>query len=406
MDKICRFAIMDPIRNPFAPGAGNPPPELAGRNGLLEKARVSLARAKAGRSPKSLVLVGLRGVGKTVLLVRIRDMAEEMGFIAFMLEAHEGKSLPALLIPVLRQALYTIDLSTKAKLNLRRAFRVLKSFIGSVKLTVAGIDFELGIDPERGSADSGDLEADLPTLFEAVGQAAKDAQRTILLCIDEMQCLSEAEFSALIMSIHKCQQLQLPITVVGAALPQILGLAGESKSYAERLFEFPAVGPLEEADARLALQIPVQSEGAQFTDSALQDILKVTERYPYFLQQWGYESWGVATGDTIDADVIPAATGNAIRSLDQSFFQVRFDRCTPAEKRYMRALAELGPGTHRSGEIAEILRVKITSVGPVRSKLISKGMIYSPQHGDTEFTVPLFDAYMRRAMPGEDWKKP
>jgi AAA ATPase domain len=396
---------MDPVRNPFAPGAGNPPPELAGRDALLENMKVSLARAKAGRSAKSIILVGLRGVGKTVLLVRIREMAEDMGFIAFMLEAHEGKSLPALLIPVLRQALYTIDLSTQTKVNIRKAFRVLKSFIGSVKLSIGGVDFELGVDPEKGSADSGDLEIDLPSLFEAVGHAARDSHRSILICIDEMQYLSEAEFSALIISIHKCQQLQLPITVIGAGLPQILGLAGESKSYAERLFEFPFVGPLHAADARQALQRPVLSEGATFTEAALDEILKVTEQYPYFLQQWGYESWNVASGDVIDADVIPLATRNAINSLDQSFFQVRFDRCTPSEKRYMRALAELGPGAHRSGEIADILRVKITSVGPVRSKLITKGMIYSPQHGDTEFTVPLFDAYMRRAMSGEDWKQ-
>jgi hypothetical protein len=395
---------MDPIRNPFAPGAGNPPPELAGRTALIDKARVTLSRTQAGRPAKSMILVGLRGVGKTVLLVKIREMAQEMGFIAHLLEAHEGKRLPALLIPVLRQMLYSIDLGSKAKLSIRRAFRVLKSFIGSIKLTIGGIDIELGVDPEIGTADSGDLETDLPGLFEAVGQAAKEAGRAILLCVDELQYLSETEFSALIMAMHKCQQSQLPVLLIGAGLPQILGLAGESKSYAERLFEFPSVGPLNPDEAKAALQKPAQSEDAMFTEEALEDILIETRSYPYFLQQWGHEAWNAAPGSTIGAEIIPEATRLAIQSLDESFFQVRFDRCTPSERRYMRALAELGPGSHRSGEIAEIMATKITSLGPVRSKLIAKGMIYSPQHGDTEFTVPLFDSYMRRAMPGETWK--
>jgi hypothetical protein len=394
---------MDPIKNPFVPGAGSPPPELAGRRLVLDRAQIAVARVRSGKSAKSPILVGLRGVGKTVLLVRIWEMAEAAGYKAVMIEAHEGKPLPALLVPSLRQILFQLNRVASAGDKVKRGLRVLRSFMNSIKITIADVDVGLSIDPEHGTADSGDLESDLAELLVAVGEAAKAAGTAIAICIDELQYLSEEEFSALIMSIHKVTQMQLPIVMVGAGLPQILALAGESKSYSERLFDYPEVGALGAKDAAAALQTPVESVNVRFTEEAIAEILKKTERYPYFLQQWGHEAWNLAKKSPIDIDVIKVATKAAIATLDQGFFRVRFDRCTPSERRYLRALADLGAGPQRSGDIADTLGVKASSVGPVRSKLILKGMIYSPQHGDTEFTVPMFDSYMRRAMPGSDW---
>jgi hypothetical protein len=271
-------------------------------------------------------------------------------------------------------------------------------------LKIGELDVGLSIDPEHGSADSGDLEADLGELFVAIGEAAKAGATAVAICIDELQYLSEIEFSALIMAVHKTNQAQLPLVIIGAGLPQILALAGESKSYSERLFDYPRVGALADLDARAAIRVPAANMGVQFTEEALAEILHKTERYPYFLQQWAHDAWSLAQASPIDLPTIRKATEAAIKSLDEGFFRVRFDRCTPSEKRYLRALAELGPGPQRSGEIAEQLNVKSTSVGPIRSKLIAKGMIYSPQHGDTAFTVPMFDDYMRRVMPGDRWR--
>lgn len=394
---------MDPRENPYVPGAGTPPPELAGRHDVLERAEVALTRIQRGRPSKSLILVGLRGVGKTVLLVRFQTQADAQGFESSLIEAHEGKTLPELIVPPLRKVLFSLSLTAAAGEKGRRALRALRSFMGTVKLSWN--DMELGIDPVRGVADSGDLEHDLSDLFVAVGEAAKERKTAVALCIDDMQYLNQKEFSALIMAIHKVAQMNLPLIVVGAGLPQILGLAGESKSYAERLFDYPKVGALNYDDAKRALAAPAEKMNVAFDEDALAKIIGVTKGYPYFLQQWGYEVWNLAESSPIRLADVERATGAAIEALDESFFRVRFDRCTPSEKRYMRALADLGEGPKRSGDVAERLGVKVTSIGPTRSKLIAKGMIYSPQHGETAFTVPLFDEYMRRAMPTDDWRR-
>jgi len=257
----------------------------------------------------------------------------------------------------------------------------------------------MSIDAERGFADSGNIEADLPDLMVSVGEAAKAAATPIALIVDELQYLSEDEFSALIMAIHKINQKSLPIILIGAGLPQIRALAGNSKSYSERLFRVPDIGALKRADAIEALQVPANVEGASFTGEAIDHILGVTEQYPYFLQQWAYTAWNLSPSNLIDENTARAADAPAVEELDKSFFQMRLERCNPSEKRYMRALAELGSGKQRSGEIADLLGVKSQSVAPTRSALIKKGMIYAPSHGDTEFTAPLFDQYMRRAIP-------
>jgi hypothetical protein len=393
---------MDPLINPFSPGAGSPPPELAGRDDILEQARITLGRIKAGRYEPSLMLVGLRGVGKTVLLNRIRELAEREQYGVTMIEATESRSLPELLLPALRQILFQLDAMANVSEKAKRGLRVLRSFIGSIKLKTGDLELSLNVDPERGTADSGDLESDLADLFMALGEAALDRKTAIAIIVDEVQYLDETEMSALIMAIHRVSQRQLPLVLIGAGLPQLVGLAGRSKSYAERLFRYPLVGPLTARYAKEALQDPVEAQGARFTDAALDELVAATHGYPYFLQEWGYHAWNLASNSPIDVDVVRRATDVAIRKLDESFFRVRFDRLTPREKDYMRALADLGPGAHRSGDIADHLGMKVQSIAPLRSGLIRKGMIYSPAHGDTAFTVPLFDEFMLRTMP--DWK--
>lgn len=390
---------MNPLDNPFSPGAGNPPPELAGRSDLLRKVEILLARTKAGRSEQSMFMVGLRGVGKTVLLNRVREMAEAQGYQALLIEAHENKTLPQLLLPQLRQTLFALDRMHNVSQKVKRGLRVLRSFIGAIKLKVGDAEFGLDIDPETGSADSGDLEADLAELFVAVAEAAADRGTGVAIIIDELQYLAEAEMSALIMAIHRVSQRSLPLVLIGAGLPQLVGLAGKSKSYAERLFTYPEVGALSVADAKQALQEPVATQGVMFTQDALDEVYRVTQGYPYFLQEWGYQSWNLAQQSPIDLALIQQTTVASTERLDQSFFRVRFDRLTPREKDYLCALAELGTGNQRSGDVAERLGVKVQTIAPLRSSLIKKGMIYSPAHGDTAFTVPLFDQFMLRTMP-------
>jgi hypothetical protein len=390
---------MDPIRNPYLAGAGVRPPELAGRDALLERARILLERTRAGRPSKSFIAVGLRGVGKTVLLNRIRETAEAIGYTSCFIEAHEQKSLADLLVPHLRRVILELDRLGPVSERARRALRVFRSFMNGIKLRYGEAELSLDIEPEAGAADSGDLEADLPELLLALGRAAKDRDRPIGLFLDEVQYLREVELSALIMGIHRTVQEGLPILLVAAGLPQVVGLSGRSKSYAERLFDFPPVGALAPADARHALQQPARQEGVAFDDAALEHILAVTEGYPFFLQEWGYAAWNAAPRSPISRSDAQAADAIALQRLDESFFRVRLDRLTPRERDYLRAMAELGSGPHRSGDIAEMLGVKVQSVGPMRAQLIGKGMIYSPAHGDTAFTVPLFDQFMRRTMP-------
>ena len=388
---------MDPIKNPFSPGAGSPPPELAGRTLILNKARIALARLKAGRSEKSFLLVGLRGVGKTILLNKMESIVKDHGYYSIFIEAHEKKHFSILLASHLRKLLFDLDAGSINQ-KVKKAFRVFKSFLQSLKLKYGDIEFNLDIDPELGAADSGDLEIDIPILLEVIAEAAYDRKTAVSIIIDELQYLSEIELSALIMGIHRISQKQLPLIMIGAGLPQLVGLTGRSKSYAERLFDFPNIGPLEEPDAYKALQEPIQTLGAKFDDKALKEIMQQTKGYPYFLQEWGYQSWNLAPHNTIDLEVVREATEASLRRLDEGFFRVRFDRLTPKEKKYLQALASFGSGAHRSGGIAEKFGVTPQSVAPVRNNLIKKGMIYSPSHGDTEFTVPLFDEFIKRIM--------
>jgi hypothetical protein len=390
---------MDPIRNPYAPGAGTQPPELAGRDELREKIRIAIERTRIGRHAKSQMMIGLRGVGKTVLLDRMRLDAEATGIHTLRMEAPENRSLPGLLAPQLRQALLKLSRNAKAKELATRALRALAGFAKVLKVKYN--DLEVGIDfpPEQGLADNGDLESDLQDLLEATGEAALKAETALIIFIDELQYVAEDELGALIMAMHRLAQRNLPVMLVAAGLPQLPGRLGKAKSYAERLFDFPFIGPLNADESRAALVNPAENEGATYDEDAVQLILLKTEGYPYFLQEWGKHAWDAAPVSPISLADAEMASVTAVAALDASFFHVRFDRLTPKEKDYLRAMAELGAGPHRSGDIAAKLGKQVQAFAPLRKELINKGMIWSPNHGDTAFTVPLFDQYMKRIMP-------
>jgi GTPase SAR1 family protein len=392
---------MDPVRNPYQPGAGTPPPELAGRDDLLHQMRVAMERLKIGRHDKSILIVGLRGVGKTVLLDRIRTDAESLGLKTMRLEAPEGRSLPAVLAPQLKMTLLDLSNIERAKKYAERALKALKGFISGLKVKHSDIEVRLDISSEPGLADNGDLEHDLAALLEVAGVAAREASTGIIILIDELQYVEEDQLASLITALHRTSQLQLPVMLVGAGLPQLRGRMGRAKSYAERMFDFPEIGPLSKAAATQALKVPAKNECVDFTNDAINSILDVTKCYPYFLQEWGKHVWNIAPASPIQKTDVSKASELVTAKLDESFFRVRFDRLTPAEKRYLRAMAELGPGPHRSGDIANVLRRNVQSLGPVRSKLITKGMIWSQTHGDTAFTVPLFHEFMLRIYPSD-----
>ncbi|MDD9815177.1 MAG: ATP-binding protein [Gammaproteobacteria bacterium] len=389
---------MDPSKNPYAPGAGNPPPELAGRDSLLEKVGIGLRRIKAGRYAKSFLLVGLRGVGKTVLLNRIAQGAEREKLVCLHIEAQEDKPLSSMLIPELHKILLQIGRGEAVKKAARHALNIIVGVAKSLQIQYQGMSIGLDRDFQPLAPAIGNLESDLSNVFRAVGGAIKKKNTAFVLLIDELQYAKKDELAALIVALHKCQQWQLPIMLVGAGLPQLVGNAGNAKSYAERMFDFPEIGKLDRAAALKAIEAPAKREKVLFQPAALDKILKQTECYPYFLQEWGHQAWQAAKKSPIAVQDIKIATRFALRELDQNFFRVRYDRCTNREQEYLAAMATLGAGRHRSGDIAGAMGERVMAVAPIRSNLIKKGMIYSPKHGLTEFTVPLFDAFMERAM--------
>ena len=385
---------MDPINNPFAPGAGNQPPELAGRERVLEEAQVVVQRCLLGKPARSQMLLGLRGVGKTVLLNKIQDIAESHGHITSLIEAPEGHSLGELLYPRMNQIIRKLSVQESAKEKAYLALRALRSFASAFKLSIG--DVGISVDPELGIADSGDMQHDLPELFLRVGEAVKVAGKAWTLLIDEVQSLQEDDLAALIVSLHKASQKNLPILFFGAGLPHVAALSGEAKSYAERLFHYTRIGPLSAEDAKTAIRQPVMDEGQKITEAALTEIVQETKGYPYFLQEWGYQCWDIAQGNTIELEDVKKASIAATERLDNGFFKVRFDRLTPKEREYVIAMARLGEGPYRSADVAEALQEKSQSLGPRRSQIINKGMIYSPSHGDIAFTVPMFNDYLAR----------
>jgi AAA ATPase domain len=388
---------MDPITNPYSPNAGAPPPALVGRDGILEAFGIALRRSKAGRSQKSILPTGLRGVGKTVLLNHFVEDARRLNFSVAQLEASDSEGFLGSLAAEVRSALYQLNPRSRMQGLISKALGVLKSF--TLTFGITDLSVQLRVDAERGLGDSGILSNDLSALFVAVAQAARDEQSAVLIAIDELQYLNEEQFAAIIMSVHRVNQLSLPLLLAGTGLPQLPALAGTAKSYAERLFDFPIVGPLSRDEAFQAVRDPAEREDVEIEERALARLFDVTQGYPYFIQEWAYGVWNLAKKSPILYQEVIEAEPGVVARLDESFFRVRFDRLTPREKTYLRAMAELGAGPHRSGDIAAVLGVKVESTSPLRSGLIRKGVIYSPQHGDTAFTVPLFDGFMRRAVP-------
>jgi hypothetical protein len=386
---------MDPVRNPFAPGAGSQPPELAGRDAILSDAAIALQRVVQGKHHASQMLLGLRGTGKTVLLNKIERLAEAHGHLTAFIEAPEDKRLAELIYPRLHRVLRKLSMVEAAKTATHKAMRALRAFASAFRISVG--DVSLSVDPEAGSADSGNLEDDLSDLFIRVGEAAKAAGKAWTLLIDEVQYLSEEELSALIVAIHRGNQKALPVLFFGAGLPQMAALSSEAKSYAERLFSYPPVGALDHTAALAAIRQPIENEGETVTDEALHLIATRTHGYPYFLQEWGYQAWNVAETSPIGADDVERASAAALARLDAGFFRVRFERLTPKERDYVIAMARLGKGPYRSSDVADTLGDSVQSLGPRRAAIIRKGMIYSPAHGDIAFTVPLFEAYLKRA---------
>lgn len=387
---------MDPVRNPFAPGAGAQPPELAGRDEIISDAAIALQRILLGKHEKSQILLGLRGTGKTVLLNKIEQIADDHHHLTAFIEAPDDQTLAELLYPRIQQALRKFSMIESARAKAHSAMRALRSFASAFKVSVG--EASLSVEPEPGSADSGILEYDLSELFVRLGETAKAAGKAWTLLVDEVQYLTTEELSALIVALHRVNQKQLPVMFFGAGLPQIAALSGEAKSYAERLFNYRTIGPLDDQATITAIRRPIEDEAEKISDDALRQIVELTRSYPYFLQEWGYQAWNIADTSPITLEDVDIASSAALRRLDEGFFRVRFDRLTPKERDYVIEMARLGEGPYRSSDVADALGERAQSLGPRRAKIIGKGMIYSPSYGDIDFTVPMFDDFLRRTV--------
>ena len=391
--------VVDRVRNPFNPGAGTKPPLLVGRDRQIEVMTVAVKRLALGRFERSVLLTGLRGVGKTVLLHEFGIIAEREGWIHAHLEATEDVSVAVALAGLTRRALLELSVKERSKDRARRALGVLRSFVKvHIPLGDAGT-LAIDLEPRPGRADSGDLDADLGSVFIELGETAREAGVGVLITIDEIQYLGRAELSALIVGLHRISQLGLPVLIAGAGLPSLPGLAGEARSYAERLFSYVNIGSLEHHDATRALVEPVETEGSRWQPEAIARALAATEGYPYFLQEFGKQAWNVADGPDIRLADMEAAVGLAIEDLDTGFFRARIDKTTDAEREYLRAMASLdGPAPYKSGDVSRAMGKKTTQTGPVRDSLIKRGLCYAPRHGELAFTVPMFDAFVRRVL--------
>ncbi|MCA3511219.1 MAG: ATP-binding protein [Rhodobacter sp.] len=389
---------MDPVKNPFAPSAGRRPPEIAGRDSIIDVATTAVKRALLNKHARPIMLLGLRGTGKTVLLNEFQKVAEQSGALVSKIEAPEGASLSRLIVPEMRKVLRSLSGVEAAKHMAVRGLRGLQNFASRLKVEVGGIGIgiEGASEPEPGLADSGDIQFDLPDLFETLGMAARSARKAWLLLIDEVQYLSAEDLSALIVSLHRVSQSELPIAFAGAGLPQVARLAGEARSYAERLFVYPPVDALDRDSAAIALSRPIEKEGAQIAPDALEAMVDTTRGYPFFLQEWGSAVWEAAPGPLIVLQDVNRTHEQVVTSLDNGFFKVRLDRLTRTETEFVAAMATLGDGPYPLAEIAKVLNRKPSSLGPARASIISKGMIYSAEHGYLAFTVPLFADFMRR----------
>lgn len=390
---------MNPIKNPYTPSAGRKPAAFVGRDKIVKDITDALERLRFGGSSQNYMLVGLRGVGKTVLLQSIFKHSRNQGYLTIELEIVEGgKSLPEMLVPELRAKLLQLSKVEAAKAATQRAMGALAGFLKHVKFSYDDWD----IQPLLGLADSGQLDYDLKELLLAVGEAAQAADTILVLFIDELHSAPKDELTALIYALHKCAQEALPVLLIGAGLPQLRALAAEAKSYTERMFLYTTIDALDEPSSNAALRLPAQKHDVDYEPQALSYIFRHTQGYPYFIQEWGATVWDLVQQSPITyADILSAQL--AVQSkLDDSFYRVRFDRLTEAEKRYMHAMAKQGrQDSYKSGDIAKLLNKRVQDVSNTRETLIKKGMIYAPIYGEVMFTVPLFGDYLLRELGDE-----
>ena len=383
--------------SPFTPGAGVMPDVMAGRDAVVAAMTAQMRRALKHRAARSLVLHGLRGTGKTSILLEAREQAEALGCLVSWIEAVPDRPFLQQLVAQLRKVLIGLDNVEKARTFVRAAGRALASLVRSVNIDFPGGSVGVEFEPEPGIADSGDLETDLPDLFEAVGVAARHAGTAVVLIVDELQFVGHGHLNALIVSMHRIAQRRLPVILIGAGLPNILRQLGESRSYSERLFMAETIGPLSREAADTVFRDTLALEDVEIGNGALDALWAETEGYPHFIQEWGNGCWAVAKASPVRRRDVERAAGQVREALDRGFFQMRLDRCTPHEMDYMRALATLGPGEHRPGAVAKAFGVGSSSqLNSTRQHLIEKGMIYAPSYGQLAFTVPRFDAFLAR----------
>jgi hypothetical protein len=386
------------VTNPYSPGAGTRPYELTGRKSQVHAMDVTLQRLLLGRNGRSQLLTGLRGVGKTVLLDEFSRIAGQLDYVHEHIEISEDGKLTLRLAAAMRKALIKIDTKKRVGEAVVRVLGLLKAFT----LTLPdGTSLNIDVPAVHGLTDSGDLAGDLAGLFEELGKLAKAQDTGVLITLDEMHYIPIGTLESLIMGLHRANQLGLPITVAGAGLPSLPAVAGEAKSYAERLFTFPTIDSLTEDEATEALVVPAAAEGVSWNDDAVTLLYQLSRGYPYFIQEFGRQAWDLADEDTqtITRDDVERSVRIAIDELDSGFFQVRTGKTTDQERAYLRAMAELGPGIVLSADVAKLMHKKTAQVGPVRDSLLKKALCYSPRHNELAFTVPMFDEFMKRWMP-------
>ncbi len=382
------------MRNPFSPGAGTRPPALVGRDREIEAMDVALQRLLLGRDGRSQMLTGLRGVGKTVLLNEFEVIAQARGYFHEHIEVSDEGRLAVRLVAAFRKVLLAMDAKRRIGERVHHALGVLKAF--SIQIP-DGPGVHIDVDLVSGPADSGDLASDLAGLFVELGEVARDHETGVFLTIDELHYVDEPTLSALVVGLHRAAQIGLPITIAGAGLPMLASLTGEAKSYAERMFTFPEIGSLSDADATEALQTPARDEGVEWDERALKRLVAVTKGYPYFLQEFGKQAWDVADGPAdIALDDVERSIPLALAELDDGFFRVRVGRTSDAERLYLRAMAELGPGPVRSADVAALMGKRTNALASTRDALIKRALCYSPRWGEIDFTVPMFDDFMKR----------
>jgi hypothetical protein len=384
-----------PYDNPYTPNAGARPPALVGRDDQLESFEVLLDRLRRGHTEQSMLITGLRGVGKTVLLTSFEERARERGWTTVEAEITKSTEFGARMAQLVRRALFQLAPRARWKDRAARAAAVLRSF----QLTAASdgtLSAGLDVEAAEGFADSGALDEDLTDLLVALGEAAREHESGVAFLMDEVHFLTTPELEALIAALHKTVQRQLPLTLVGAGLPQLPRLAGEAKSYAERLFKFPRIGQLSSSEAGRALVDPAAELDVSYERKAVEAIVDYTEGYPYFLQEYGNVLWDLVETSPITVADVSDAREAVEAKLDSGFFRVRAERTTELELRYMRAMAELGPKAQQAKDVASLLGRTSEQLGPTRSRLIDKGLLFTPGHGLAAFTVPQFDRFLRR----------